>query len=114
METQAKAINEKASREAVVIVPAGDAVVKLRELVAAGKAPGIAKQSDLFTDVTGHGKPPIVILTAYCNYACITGRSPVGLKLEEKDISGELGALLQQIAWETVTGYPLSGVKAAK
>jgi len=79
METQAKAINKKAGRDAVLIMPVGDAVVKLRELVAAGKAPGIAKQSELFTDTIGHGKMPIIILTAYCNYACITGRSPVGL-----------------------------------
>src|SRR5206468_11202090 len=83
METQAKAINEKAGRTAVVIVPAGDAVVKLRELVAAGKVPGITKQSELFTDTIGHGQGPIVLLTSYCNFACITGRSPVGLKVSE-------------------------------
>lgn len=114
MEEQAKAINEKAGRAAVAIVPVGDAVVKLRELIAAGKAPGIAKQSELFTDQIGHGKGPILILTAYCNYACITGRSPVGLKVEEKGVSDELNTLLQKIAWETVTGYPMSGVKVAK
>jgi hypothetical protein len=89
-------------------------VVKLRELVATGKAPGIAKQSELFTDTIGHGKPPIVLLTTYCNYACITGRSPVGLPLIDKGISEELNTLLQQIAWETVTAYPRSGVRAAK
>ena len=60
------------------------------------------------------GKPPIQLLTAYCNYACITGRSPVGLKLEEKGMSEELAALLQKIAWETVTGYEMSGVKEKK
>jgi hypothetical protein len=114
MEAQAKAINEKASREAVVIVPVGDAVVKLRELIAEGKAPGIAKQSELFTDTIGHGKTPILMLTAYCNFACITGRSPVGVKLDEKGANEELAALLQRIAWETVTTYPMSGVKAPK
>jgi hypothetical protein len=114
MEAQAKAINEKAGREAVRIVPVGDAVVKLRELIAAGKAPGIAKQSELFTDTIGHGKAPILILTAYCNFACITGRSPVGLKVNDPSISDELNALLQRIAWETVTAYPLSGVKTPK
>ena len=113
METQARAINQKAGRAAVLIMPVGDAVVKLRELVAAGKAPGIAKQSELFTDTIGHGKAPIVILTSYCNYACITGRSPVGIKVNEPAIGEELNALLQRIAWETVTSYPLSGVKAA-
>lgn len=114
MEAQAKAINEKAGRQAVAIVPVGDAVVKLRELVAAGKAPGLTKQSELFSDTIGHGKGPILILTAYCNFACITGKSPVGLKVSEPGVSEELNTLLQQIAWDTVTAYPLSGVKAAK
>lgn len=114
MEAQAKAINEKAGRDAVRIVPVGDAVVKLRELIAAGKAPGIAKQSELFTDPIGHGKAPLLALTTYCNFACITGRSPVGLKTTDQGISEELNALLQKIAWETVTAYPMSGVKAPK
>jgi hypothetical protein len=114
MEAQAQAINQKAARQAVCIVPVGDAVVKLRELIAAGKAPGLAKQSELFTDPIGHGKGPVMLLASYCNFACITGKSPVGLKLSDKDVSDELNALLQQIAWDTVRTYPLSGVKADK
>jgi hypothetical protein len=114
MEEQAKAINEKAKREAVFIVPVGDAVVKLREMIVAGKVPGIMKHSELFTDPIGHGKPPIIILTSYCNYACITGRNPVDLTAKEPGLSEELNTLLKKIAWETVTSYPMSGVKAKK
>ena len=95
-------------------MPAGDAVVKLRALVAEGKAPGISKQSELFTDPIGHGKLPIVILVSYCNYACITGSSPVGLQVKEPAISAELHDLLQRIAWDTVSAYPMSGVTAKK
>jgi len=112
MEAQARAINEKAGRDAVRIVPVGTAVVKLRELIAAGKAPGISKQSELFTDTIGHGKAPIIILASYCNFACITGRSPVGLKAKEPAISDELHSILQRIAWDTVSSYPPSGVRA--
>ena len=114
MEEQVKELNKKAGRDAVFIVPAGDAVVKLRALVAEGKAPGIAKQSDLFTDPIGHGKLPIIILVSYCNYACITGQSPVGLRVNEPAISPELHELLQRIAWETVSSYPMSGVAVKK
>ncbi|MFN4260945.1 MAG: hypothetical protein ACK4RK_16755 [Gemmataceae bacterium] len=114
MEAQAKAINDTAGRQAVCIVPVGDAVVRLRELVAEGKVPGITKQSELFRDTIGHGNAPILLLTTYCNYACITGRSPVGLKVNEKEVNTELNALLQRLAWETVTGYPMSGVKGEK
>jgi len=113
MEAQAKAINQQAGRTAVSIVPVGDAVVKLRELIAGGKAPGIARQSELFTDTIGHGKAPILILAAYCNFACITGRSPVGLQMNEKGVSDELNDLLQRIAWEAVTAYPMSGVSTS-
>jgi hypothetical protein len=114
MEAQARAINEKAGRQAVCIVPVGDAVVKLRELVAAGKVPGIARQSELFTDPIGHGKAPVQALTAYCQFACITGKSPVGLGATDKALGDDLNRLLQQVAWETVVGYPLSGVKETK
>jgi hypothetical protein len=114
MEEQAKALNKKAGRDAVFIIPAGDAVVKLREMIAAGKVPGINKQSELFTDPIGHGKAPVLVLVSYCDFACITGRSPVGLKVKEAGVSDELNALLQRIAWETVTNYPMSGVKEKK
>lgn len=114
MEEQVKALNKKAGHPAVFIVPAGDAVVKLRQLVAEGKAPGIARQSELFTDAIGHGKLPVVILVSYCNYAGITGRSPVGLRMNEPAISPELHELLQRIAWDTVSGYPMSGISAKK
>ena len=114
MEAQVKTLNKNAGRDAVSIVPAGDAVVKLRTLVAEGKAPGISKQSELFTDAIGHGKLPIVILVSYCNYTCIAGRSPVGLQVKEPAISAELHDLLQRIAWDTVSAYPMSGVTAKK
>lgn len=114
IEAQVNALNKKAARTAVFIVPAGDAVVRLRALVAEGKAPNLTKQSELFTDALGHGKTPLLILVSYCNYACITGRSPVGVDVKEPSISPELNALLQRIAWETVSNYPMSGVAAKK
>jgi len=114
IEAQVKELNEKNKRQVVHIIPVGDAVIALREKVAAGKVPGITKQSELFSDPIGHGKVAIQLLAAYCNYACITGRSPVGLKINDKDVSAELNTLLQQIAWDTVTGYAYSGVKEKK
>jgi hypothetical protein len=117
LEAQAGELNKKLGRDAVRIVPVGDAVMKLRELIAAGEAPGLSKQTDIFTDQIGHGKEPILALTTYCNFACIYGVSPVGLKVPNAaldKLSPELDPLLRKIAWETVTGYPLSGVKAAK
>jgi hypothetical protein len=117
LEAQVGELNKKLGREAVFIVPVGDAVMKLRDLIAAGKAPGLTKQTDLFGDQIGHGRPPIITLATYCNFACIYRVSPVGLKDAEPvldKLSPELRPLLQQIAWDTVSNYPFSGVQAAK
>ncbi len=117
LEAQISALNIKLGRDAVSITPVGDAVMKLRELIAAGKAPGLTKQTDLFTDQIGHGKEPILALAAYCNFACIYKVSPVGLKDSNANLdklSPELRPLLQKIAWDTVTSYAKSGVKSAK
>ena len=111
---QIRAINAKHSKTVAFVVPVGEAVLRLREQVIAGKVPGIAKQSDLFRDQIGHGKATIHQLAAYCQFACIYRRSPVGLTcFEDKDVaSHELNRLLQSIAWQSVIEEPLSGVAA--
>lgn len=113
IETQVADINRKRGRAVIRIVPATDAVIRLRERVAAGDVPGIRRQSELFTDPIGHGKAPVLALVTYCNFACLYGRSPVGLDDGDGEldtIHPELRPLLQRIAWETVTSHPMSGV----
>jgi hypothetical protein len=120
---QVKAINgryaERMHRDVAFIVPVGEAVLRLRERVAKGEVPGIAKQSDLFRDDLGHGKEAIYLLNAYCHYTVIYGRSPVGLPVPEMLTRAGLGenaakvnAILQEIAWSAVIDEPASGVKA--
>lgn len=114
IELQVAAINAKHDRPVVAISPVGYAVLKLREAVIEGKAPGVKKQSDLYRDLLGHGQPPILALCTYVNYAVIYGRSPVGLAPFDTfggAVSPELHKLLQQIAWDTVSTYAPSGVK---
>ncbi len=109
-------LNKKYQTNAVHVAPVGQAIIKLREKIIAGEAPGLKEQNDLFTDPIGHAKAPLQALVAYCYYASIYGKSPVGLpapavlgKADEK-----LNRMLQEIAWEAVTTHPLSGVTAAK
>lgn len=114
-------INRKYARPIIVVVPVGQAVVALREKVIAGEVPGVTKQSELFTDSIGHCKGQIMVLNAYCHYAVIYKRSPVGLPVPSalKNAGGDkagtekLNTMLQEIAWKAVTSHPLSGVKAA-
>ncbi|MFM8434853.1 MAG: hypothetical protein ACKOBP_05830, partial [Planctomycetia bacterium] len=113
IERQVADINRARGRAVIRIVPVTDAVIRLRERVAAGSLPGIARQSELFTDPIGHGKAPVLALVTYCNFACLYGRSPVGLDdgdAELDRIHPELRPLLQRIAWDTVTAHPMSGV----
>ncbi|MBA4017643.1 MAG: hypothetical protein C0483_10760 [Pirellula sp.] len=116
IELQVNAINAKYDHPVVFISPVGYAVLKLREAVIEGKAPGVKKQSDLYRDLLGHGQPPILALCTYVNYATIYGRSPVGLAPFDTfggAVSPQLHKLLQQIAWDTVSTYAPSGVKSA-
>ncbi|MCX5661629.1 MAG: hypothetical protein NTW19_18280 [Planctomycetota bacterium] len=111
--------NQKLGRPVLFLVPAPHAVIALREKIIAGQAPGLKSQSDLFSDPVGHGTPPLMALVAYCNYAVIYRRSPVGLPVPEVLKESKLGEqeeklnrLLQELAWEAVTHHPLSGVHA--
>ena len=117
LEAQVRALNATAGHEAVFLVPVSDAVFALRERVAQGTAPGLAKQTDLFRDDLGHPQPPLALLVTYCHFAAIHGRSPVGLPvpalLKDAPQAAELNLLLQQLAWAAVTSHPMSGVRAA-
>lgn len=114
LEARVDAINKEIGKPVVFIVPVGDAIVKLREMVVDGKFPGVTKQSELFLSGSRgsiHVEKHANLLTAYCNYAAIYQKSPVGLKLEIKDITDEQHAILQKLAWETVSQYPHAGLK---
>ncbi|HEY5312993.1 MAG TPA: hypothetical protein VIK18_10760 [Pirellulales bacterium] len=104
---------------AVFVAPVGQAVLALREKIAAGAAPGLKQQTDLFTDAIGHPTAPLKVLVAYCYFAQIYGRSPVGLPVPpalktdaDEATTAKLNRLLQELAWNAVTRHPLSGVKA--
>lgn len=111
-------MNAKLGRDIVRLVPAGSAVLALRERVAKGEVPGITKQSQLFSDPLGHPTEPIKALNSYCHFAVLYGRSPAGLPVPkglQKAADGQkLNTLLQQIAWEAVLANPLAGIKAQK
>jgi hypothetical protein len=114
IEDHVKELNARIPAAKIAIVPSGEAVMALRDKVIRGEAPGIRTQNELFTDVLGHPGPQIRVLSAYCHYAVIYRRSPVGLpvvsQLAKLPEAEKLNRLLQEIAWKAVTGHPLSGV----
>jgi hypothetical protein len=117
LEAQVRALNQSVGHEAVFIVPVSDAVFALREHIAEGTAPGLTKQTDLFKDDLGHPQAALAELVTYCHFATIYQRSPVGLPvpvdLKNLPQAEELNRLLEQLAWEAVNHYPMSGVRPA-
>jgi hypothetical protein len=118
MDEHIRELNKKFGKTVLYVAPAPQAVIALREKIIAGQAPGLKVQEDLFTDELGHGKPPLEALVAYCNYAVIYRRSPVGLAvpaiLKEAKLGDQeeaLNRLLQELAWEAVLQHPLSGLR---
>jgi hypothetical protein len=120
VDDQVAALNKELGKPIVFVVPVGQAVLALRSKIHAGKAPGLKAQADLFSDPIGHGTAPLQALAAYCHYAVIYHRSPVGLpvpdvlKRAKNPAEDDLNRLLQEVAWEAVTHHPLSGVKETK
>lgn len=119
MDEHIRDLNKKYGKTVMYVAPAPQAVIALREKIIAGQAPGLKEQEDLFTDALGHGKPPLQALVAYCNYAVIYRRSPVGLPVPAilkqaklGDQEEKLNRLLQELAWEAVLQHPLSGVRS--
>jgi hypothetical protein len=118
MDEHIRELNKKQGKTVLYVVPVAQAVIALREKIIAGQAPGLKKQEDLFTDALGHGKPPLQLLVAYCNYAVIYRRSPVGLPVPNVlkqsklgDDEEKLNHLLQELAWQAVVQHPLSGLQ---
>jgi len=120
-EEQADAINKKAGKQVLFLVPSAQALVTLRTKIANKEMPGLTTQAELFRDAISHPAPPLEALNTYLHYAVIYGQSPVGLpmpdllKKAKKDAwNDKFNRTLQEIAWETASSYPSSGVKAAK
>ncbi|MEI8064201.1 MAG: hypothetical protein WCH84_09080 [Verrucomicrobiota bacterium] len=116
LEEQVRVVNVRCGKPVVFLVPTGHALIILREKVRLGLAPGIKTQAELFRDRMGHPGTALTLLNAYCHFAVIYRRTPVGLAVPGllPDIppsdSEPLNRLLQGIAWGIVTTNPLSGV----
>lgn len=111
-------LREKFNAKSIDVAPVGQAVLALREKIAAGEAPGLTKQNDLFTDPLGHATPQLQVQVAYVHFAVTYRRNPVGLPMPtvltraKTPTDPALLKLMQELAWQAATQHPLSGVKA--
>ena len=118
IEAHVREINQRLGKNALVVVPVGAASIALREKIISTRVPGLKVQWRLFADMWGHPTPPLKALAAYCHYAVIYRRSPVGLPMppeleQNKEFAiPALNKLLQELAWDAVIHNPMTGVQA--
>jgi hypothetical protein len=120
-EEQADAINKRVGKTVLYLVPSAQALVTVRTRIYQKEMPGLPRQTELFRDAMSHPTPPLEALNTYLHYAVIYRRSPLGLpapavlkKAKKEGWDDQLNRALQEIAWETVSTYPYSGVEAKK
>lgn len=96
------------------IVPGGLALVALKHAVEAGEVPGISDFFATFFQAQGtdiHMTPAGAYFITLVFYGCMFQRSPEGLVNDSGgELTDEQATLLQRIAWQTLEGYPLSGI----
>ena len=121
MDEHIRQLNQTYGKTVLYVVPAPQAVIALREKIIAGQAPGLKVQEDLFSDELGHGKPSLMALVAYCNYAVMYRRSPVDLPVPEilkqaklGDQAEDLNRLLQELAWEATSAIRKRPVRQSR
>ncbi len=99
-------------RPAPYIVPAGRAYRALKAQIEAGAVPGFATSSfftQMYADDT-HASTNGRYFVSLVFYAAMFQRSPVGLSYSGTTLTASQAAVFQQIAWDTVRNYTLSGI----
>ncbi len=111
------AVNAKAGKRIVFLVPLADGMLEVRKMIVAGKFPGVTKQSDgnsvLRGDIMPHQGLLGFRLGAYMHFAALYRMSPEGLKFPGKEGDGltdEQRPILQKLAWDMVSKYPYAGI----
>ena len=111
-EAWADKLNAAAGRRVLFLVPVGDAMLALRKMIKAGKFPGVVKHADVFAgDLMPHASGLSIQLGQYMHFAALYRMSPEGLDVKS-DLTPEQTAILQKLAWDTVSKYPYAGIAA--
>lgn len=117
-ETIAVGAATRAGQPRMSIVPAGQALARLTDAIRGGEVPGIASEAALFLDGI-HLAPLGNYFIALVQFATIYRRSPIGATSAPHAVDGRrlefpaaATAVMQRIAWATVSEYAWSGVRA--
>lgn len=124
-----RAVSGEKTARPIYVIPAGQVMAKFtREVEARGGVAGIRGREELFAlDANGerdniHINDLGAYLVALTHYAVLYGRDPRGLphRLRRADgseadaPSAEAAQLMQEVVWQVVTGYPMTGVRTGR
>lgn len=93
------------------LIPTGEVLYEVDALIKAGGLPGFASITQLYLDdnCTCHLNDVGNLVLASTVFATIFKQDPSGLPIPES-VTPQAGLILQQVAWDVVTGHHHSGV----
>lgn len=99
----------------IYVIPGNRMMARFYDDMRAGNVPTITSMSQILPD-GAHPNHIGAYMVSLIHYTCIFGRSPVGLSNQidpdEPALDPALAAYIQNMIWDVVTHYPLSGVSA--
>lgn len=102
---QAKYPNRK-----VRIIPCASALLVLQQAIVDGRIPGMKSyELEIMADSIHLGNKGCYFVSLV-HYACLYGKSPVGLVVGDTDLTIEQQTKMQEIAWDVVKNYKWAGV----
>jgi hypothetical protein len=99
--------------KSVEMIPVGQALLRLKEEIEAGKVPGM---TDFFEENIRdniHATYKGAYLVGLVHYVCLYKENPIGLMAPNTMLTKAQQEIYERIAWETSINYPYSGVTAA-
>lgn len=97
----------------IYVIPGNRMMARFYDDMRAGNVPTITSMSQILPD-GAHPNHIGAYMVSLIHYTCIHGRSPVGLSNQidalQPPINPALATYIQNMIWDVVTSYPLSGI----
>lgn len=98
-------------QESVHMVPNGHVLYELHKLALSGSLPGFSSAFGFYLDAT-HLNTKGTYVVGCTMYAVLFKKNPEGLPHDAYGISAEAARIIQNTAWDVVTGHELTGVSS--
>jgi hypothetical protein len=106
-----KYVDDKHEGKPVLVVPAGPALVRLKQEIDAGRVPGAGAFFAQHFDDSLHLSDRGAYMVGLVFYACLYKQSPEGkVTFAGSGLTMEQARLYQKIAWDVAAAYPYGGI----